>query len=114
MYRSLAVLVIAKRFQWQRLERRFLFGEHRGDLTLGGAMNPRIGPAFFPAIQIGLRFFQTLEAEPFQWRFLGMAYTGFNFAFSIRILNAARHGDGAIMSQHIAIERVQRWIVNVR
>ena len=73
MYRSFAVLVIAKRFQWQRLEHRFLFGEHRGDLAFGGAMNPRIGPAFFPAIQMGLRFSQTLEGEPFQRRFLRMA-----------------------------------------
>ena len=113
MYRSLAVLVIAKRFQWQRLERRFLFSEHRGDLTFGGAMNPRIGPAFFPAIQMSLRFFQTLEAEPFQRSFLRMADARLHLAFSIRILNAARHGDGAIMGQDVAVQRVERWIVDV-
>jgi hypothetical protein len=113
MYRSFTVLVIAKRFQGQRLERRFFFGEHRGDLSLGGAMDSRIGPAFFPAIQIGLGFLQTLEAKPLQWRFLGMADTGFHLAFSIRILNAARHGDGAVMCQHVAVQRVERWIVDV-
>src|SRR5579863_9910601 len=73
MHGSLAVLVIAERFEWQRKQRRFLFGEHRSDWSFGWAVNPRIGPEFFPAIQMGLRFFQTLEAEPFQRRFLGMA-----------------------------------------
>ena len=59
---SLAVLVIAKRFDRQRKQRRTLFGEHRCDLALGGAVNARVGPALFPAIQIRLRFFQALEA----------------------------------------------------
>jgi hypothetical protein len=62
---------------------------------------------------MGLCFFQTLEAQPFQRRFLRVADGRFHLAFSIRILNASRHGDGAIMRQHVAVQRVERWIVDV-
>jgi hypothetical protein len=36
-------------------------------------MDARVGPALFPAIQIRLRFFQALEAHPFERRFLRVA-----------------------------------------
>jgi hypothetical protein len=36
-------------------------------------VNARIVPALFPAIQMLLRFFQTLEAQPLQWCLLRMA-----------------------------------------
>ena len=65
MHRALAVLVIAERFDWQRQQRRFFFREHRGHLAFGGAVNARVGPALFPAVQIGLRFFQQFRsADP--------------------------------------------------
>jgi hypothetical protein len=41
MHRAFAVPVVAKGFQRQRLEHRFFFGKHSGDLPLGGAVNPR-------------------------------------------------------------------------
>jgi hypothetical protein len=44
----------------------------RTDLC-GGPMDARVGPALFPAIQIRLRFFQALEAHPFERRFLRVA-----------------------------------------
>ena len=65
VYGSLAVLVIAKRLQWQWLECGFLFGEHGRDLTLRGAVNARVGPTFFPVIEIGLRGLQAIEALTF-------------------------------------------------
>ena len=110
---SLAVLVIAKGLQRQRLEERFLFGEHGRDLPLRGAVNTRVGPTFFPVIEVCLRNFQAVEALTFQRRLLGMADAGFHLAFPVRIPNPARHGDSAIMSEHIPIERIQSGIVNI-
>jgi len=65
VYGSLAVLVIAKGLQWKRLECGFLFGEHGRDLPLRGAVNARVGPTFFPVIEIGLRGLQAIEALTF-------------------------------------------------
>ena len=97
----------------RRQQGRSLFGEHGGDLAFGGAVNARIGPALFPAVEIGLRFLQTLEAQTLQRRFLRVANAGFDFAFAIRILNATGHGDGAVVSEYVAVERIQRGIVEV-
>ena len=113
MHRAFAVLVVAERFQRQRQQRRLLFGEHRRDLSLGGAVDARVGPALFPAVQIGLRFFQALEAQPFQRRLLGVSDAGLHLALAIRIANAARQRDRAVVSEHIAIQRIQRGIVDV-
>ena len=49
MHRALAVLVVAERLHGQRLQRRPLFGEHGGDLPLGGAVDARVGPARLPS-----------------------------------------------------------------
>ena len=43
MDRADAEAVIPKRFERQRLQRGPLLGKHRGDLALGGAVDPRIG-----------------------------------------------------------------------
>ena len=59
-----------------------LFREHGCDLPLGGAVNARVGPALFPTIQIGLRFFQALEALAFERRLLRMADARLDFAFA--------------------------------
>jgi hypothetical protein len=63
MYHPLAVLVIAEGFERQRKQRWLLLGEHGRNLALGSAVDASVGPALFPAVQIGLRFFQTLEAQ---------------------------------------------------
>jgi hypothetical protein len=62
MHHPFAVLVIAERFYRQREQGWFFFCEHGGHLPFGGAVNARIGPVRFPAIQIGLPFLQALEA----------------------------------------------------
>ena len=64
-------------------------------------------------IQIGLRFFQAFEALPFERRLLRVADAGFHLAFPIRIADAARQGDRAVMCQHVAVERIQRRIVDI-
>jgi len=56
MHHALAVLVVTKRFEGQRLEEGFFFGEHGRDLPFGGAVDAGIGAVGFPTIQIGLRF----------------------------------------------------------
>src|SRR5579862_1013913 len=70
-------------------------------------------PAFFPAIQVGLACFQTLEAESFQRCLLRVANARFDFAFAIWILDATGHGDSAIVGEHLAIQRVERGVVDV-
>jgi hypothetical protein len=86
---ALAVLVVAERLDRQRQQSRPPFGEHNGDLPLGGAVDARVGPARFPVVQVGLGFLEAFEAESFQRRFLRMADTGLNLPFSIRIRDAA-------------------------
>ena len=42
-----------------------------------------------------------------------MAYGGLDLTLPVWILNPARHGDGAIVRQHVTIERIESGIVNV-
>jgi hypothetical protein len=49
-------------------------------------MDARVGPALLPAIQIGLRFLQTLEAHSFERRFLRVADPRLHFPLAIGIL----------------------------
>jgi hypothetical protein len=85
----------------------------RRHLPLGGAVNTCVGPALFPTIQIGLRFLQTLEVEPFEWSLLRVTDAGLDFAFPIRVPHATRQGKSTIMPQHIAVERIERGIVDI-
>ena len=50
-------------------------------------MYARIGPAGFPSVQMGLRLFQTLEADSLQRGFLGMSDAGLDLPFSIGIFD---------------------------
>src|ERR1700686_730187 len=43
-----------------------------------------------------------------------MANAGLHLAFAIRIPNTTGQGDGAIMRQHVAVERIHAGIVDVR
>jgi hypothetical protein len=38
---------------------------------------------------------------------------GFHLAFPVGIADPAGHGDDAVVSQHVAIERIQSGIVNI-
>src|SRR5262249_20126749 len=77
-----AVVVVAKRFDRERLQSRLLLSEHGGDLALGGAVDASVGPARLPAIEIGLRFLQTLEAQALERRALGVADGRFDLALA--------------------------------
>ena len=114
MHDSLAMLVITKRLEGQWLEEGFFFREHGGDLPFGGAVDARIGAVGLPTIQIGLGFFHTLEALSFERSFLRVTDSGFDFAFAIGILDAARQGYNVVVSENVAIERIQRRVVEIR
>ena len=114
MHRALAESVIAKRFDRQRTQCRSLVGKHRGDLALRRAVDAGIGPMDLPAIQVRLRGLQRLEAQPLERRLLRVADAGFHFAFAIGIADAARQCDHAVVGEHIAIQRIERRIVDVR
>ena len=76
-------------------------------------MNAGVRPARLPAIEIGLRRLNRLEAKSLQWRLLCVPNAGFDFAFAIGIADTAREPDDAVVREHIAIERIQCGIVDV-
>ena len=77
-------------------------------------MDPRVGPVRLPAIEVRLRGLERLEAEPFERRLLRMADPGLDFPFAIGIAHATRQRDDAVVRQDVAIERIERRIVDVR
>ena len=111
---AVAEAVVAKRLERQRAERRPFLGKHRGDLALRGAVDARVGPVRFPAIEIRLRRLERLEAQALQRRLLRVADAGFDFPFAIGIADATRQRDDAVVREHVAIERIERGIVDVR
>jgi len=62
-------------------QRRLLFGKHGGHLALGGAVNARVGPVVFPAVEVGLSVFEALEAQALQRRVLGMSDASYDSVF---------------------------------
>ena len=114
MHGAAAVLVVAERLERQRAERGAFFLEHGGDPALGRAVNARIGPALLPAVQIRLTVVEALEAESAQRRLLGVADSGFDLALAIGVADPTRQGDDPVVGQHVAVERIERRVVDVR
>ena len=56
---------------------------------------------------------ERLEAQAAQRRLLRVADAGFDLAFAIGIADATREGDDAVVREHVAIERIERGIVDV-
>src|SRR3989441_6419938 len=108
-----AELVVAKRLDGQRPERGPLLGEHRGDLTLGRAVDAGVGPASIPAIEVRLGGVETLEAQPLE-RSLSMADGRLHLALAVGIADATGQRDDAVVRQHVAVERIERGVVDVR
>ena len=76
-------------------------------------MNARVGPAFFPVIEVRLGRLQAFEPLPLQRSFLGMGDAGLHLAFAIRIAHPARHRHRTVVRQHVAVERIERGVVDV-
>jgi hypothetical protein len=77
-------------------------------------MDAGVSPPRIPAIEIGLRLLDRLEAQALQWRLLRVADARFDFAFAIGITDPTRQRDDAVVRKDVAIERIERRIVNVR
>ena len=77
-------------------------------------MDAGIGPVLVPAIEVGLRRLDRLEAQALQRRPLRVADAGFDFPFAIGIADATRQRDRAVVREHVAIQRIERRIVDVR
>ena len=61
--RADAEAVIAKRLEREWAERGLLLGKHRGDLAFRRAVDPRVGPVRFPAIEIRLRLVEGFKTQ---------------------------------------------------
>jgi hypothetical protein len=103
MYSALAVLVVPKLLDGQRLQMWLLLSKHCGDLALGRAVDPRVGPVSLPAIEVRLRLVDALEAHPGQRRALRVAHTGLNLALAIGVAHATGQRDGAVVGEHVAV-----------
>ena len=106
--------VVPKRLDGQWPEHRPFLGKHRSHLPLRGAVDARVGPVRLPAIQMGVRLLQALEAQSVQRRALRMANARFDFAFAIRIAHATWEADDPIVREHVAIDGIERRVVDVR
>src|SRR5690242_16261094 len=73
IHAALTELVEAEWLDGERQQGWLLFREHGRDLALGRAVDAGVGPAFLPAVQIGLSFLEALEAQSLQRRLLGVA-----------------------------------------
>ena len=114
MHRAHPEAVIAKGLDRQRLERGPLLGKHGSDLALGRAVDAGVRPVRLPAIEIRLRLLQALEALAVERRLLRVADARFDLALAIGIADAARQADHAVVREDVAIQRIQRRLVDIR
>ena len=77
-------------------------------------MDAGVGPAPLPAVEVGLGVVEPLEAEAAQRRLLRVADAGLDLALSVGVTDATRQGDDAVVGQHVAVERIERRVVDVR
>ena len=108
-----AELVVAKRLDGQRLERGPLLGEHRGDLTRGGAVDAGVRPAGVPAVEVGLSRFEGLEAQALE-RALRVGDRRLDFPLPIGVVHPTGQRDGAVVREEIAVEGVHGGVVDIR
>ena len=85
VHRALAVAVVAEGLEGQLAQGGLLLGKHHRDLTLGGAVDARVRPALFPAVEVGLRLFDRLEAQSLERRLLRVAHRRLDLALAIGI-----------------------------
>ena len=114
VYSAFAELVKAEGFRRQCEQRGLLLGEHDAHLAPGGAMNACVGPVLLPAVEVGLGFFEALKTQALERRVLGVAHTALDLALAIGVAYAARQSDGTVVREHVAAERVERRVAEVR
>src|SRR5689334_374562 len=65
-------------------------------------------------VPVGLRLCQALKTQAFQRCVLGVSDAALDFPLPIRIGDATRQRNGAIVREHVAIQRIQSRIVDIR
>jgi hypothetical protein len=73
-----------------------------------------VRPVRLPAIEIRLRLIQALEALAVERRLLRVTDARFDLALAIGIADAARQADHAVVREDVAIQRIQRRLVDIR
>ena len=77
-------------------------------------MDAGIRPAFFPAVEIGLGPFQAFEAETSERGLLSVCDSGLDLSLPIWISDTTREGDRTVVSQDVAVERIELGVVDIR
>ncbi len=108
------LLEVGEACQWQRLERGFFLLIHLQHLTLLAAVNARCSPAFFPVGQPLILCIDGFEPTTFQRRVLRMLDRRLDRTLSIRIGDATRIGDCAVVRQQCRIDGIELRLVQVR
>ena len=109
-----AVLVVAKGLDRQRLEVRALLGKHRRHLALGGAVDARVGPALLPVIEIGLRASTLSKRSPLSGVRCAWPTPASTLPLRSGSRDPARQRDDAVVGEHVAVERIERRVVPCR
>src|SRR5438552_1437963 len=105
--------VVAKRRGWEREEVGTLLGKHRRDLSIGGPVDARVGPPRIPVVEVDLRVSEPLEAQPLEGRALRVADPRLDLPLAIGIPDPARQRGDAVVGEHVAIEGIERRLVDV-
>jgi hypothetical protein len=113
MYGPFAVLVIPERLERQRQQGGLLFSKHGRNLPFGGAVDACVGPMLFPPVEIRLGFRETLEAHSFERCPFRVPHTRLDFSLAVGMHHAAGHRRRAIVAEHVAVQRIQRRIVDI-
>lgn len=83
MHNALAVLVVAEGLQWGTAAVPDALLRTSLQPGVSSCVDARVGPAFFPAVEIRLRFLDALETEALQ-RCSFRITAGFHFALPVR------------------------------
>jgi hypothetical protein len=97
----------------QRQKEGQFLGPHHRHLPFHRAVDSRVGPSFFPVVEISLRRLHRFEAQAFERSLLCVPDAGFHFALAIRVGDRARQGRGVVVLEHVRVQRIERRVVNV-
>src|ERR1044071_2697690 len=77
-------------------------------------MDPRVGPSRIPFVEVALCVLDAFEAQPLERRALRVADAGLDLALSVRIPDTTRQRDDAVVTENVAVQRIELRVVDVR